>query len=89
MNEVVIALVIFLFGILTDYCWCRATQYATQYKPWRASIYSGLLTAIGLLSYWEVFQAGSFWKGLMYVLGCAVGAYFTSKKPISNNKLKV
>ncbi len=89
MNAVLVIVGIFLFGILTDFLWCKATQHATQYNPWRASIYSGLLTAVGLLSYWEVFQGRTFMGGLMYVLGCAVGAFFTSKKPISNNKLKI
>lgn len=82
-------LFLFALGVITDGLWCKATQHATKYHPWRAGIFSALLTAVGLFSYAEVIGVDNWMNGLCYVIGCGVGAFFTSRKPCSNNKFKL
>ncbi len=78
-----------VLGLATDFLWCKATQSATQYKPLPAAIFSCLLSAVGLLSYWDIFQVKSIINSILYCIGCAIGAYFTSRKPISDRKFKI
>ena len=82
-------LFLFALGVITDFLWCKATQHATKYHPWRAGIFSALLTAVGLFSYAEVIGVDNWISGLMYTIGCGTGAFFTSRKKCSDNKLKV
>lgn len=89
MKIVLMPLFLFVLGIITDFLWCKATQHATKYHPWRAGLFSGMLTAVGLVSYWEILKIDSFFCGACYVVGSAVGAFLTSRKKYSDNKLKV
>ena len=73
-------LLLFVFGLIVDWFWCRAVQASAMYKAWHATIFTIILTSVQLFANWEIIKNDSVPGFIAFVAGCATGTFAATKR---------
>lgn len=69
-------ILLFGLGVLIDAVWALSVQSINEKRPWSASAFQSLFTAIAVGSTWWVIEDRS-WAGLLaYSIGGGVGTFW-------------
>ena len=78
MNNITTALVVFIFMILTDYCWGVYIKALSESKILKASIYSAFIVVAGSVT--AINYVDNHWMIIPAALGAFVGTYLSNIK---------